>query len=197
MKKTPDVDPRVAAMRARTQRLWLMGGIVPLAVATVLMLAVTAVWASPSQADEHTVQRGFQAVLAVCAGLFLTGFWLDGKWTSNIAARVWRAAGGDEFTPTSSQLAAQADIAVNTITASLRALAIIGAGIAASAVVSVWAGLSIGDGFQLILLGLSYQLFVLSRCAHYDDVVTAAVAGELVAVEDDQGRRRHSTNNSK
>lgn len=187
MKRTSDADQRVLDVRRQIQRAWFMGGIVPLAVSAMLMLAVSAVWASPTSADEHTVERGFQAVLAVCAGLFLIGFWLDGRWTDSarIASRIRHAAGGDEFTPSRSQLAAQADVALKTVTSSVNALTAIGAAIAAAAVISVWAGLGVGDGVQLILLGLCYQLFVISRHPYYEELVTAAVQGELVTPEAD------------
>ena len=169
-------------------RTWLTWGIVPLAVCAMLMLAVSkAAWAVTLEADEHDIERGFQAVLAICAALFLIAFWLDGKWTNSerIAARIWQAAGGEEFTPTSKQLADQADVAFRSIASSATALTAIGGAIAVAAVVSVWAGLSIGQGGQLMLLGLCYQVFVFSRHPYYEELLGAAVEGELVVPEED------------
>ena len=168
------------------QRGWLTWGLGPLVASAMLMLMGSAVWASSGEVDEHTLERGFQAVLAVCASLFLTGFWLDGRWTNSerIAGRIWQAAGGERFVPTRAQLAGQADIAFKSITTSATMLTIIGGAIAAAAVISVWAGLGPGEGTQLILLGLAYQVFVLSRHPYYAEVLTAAVRGELVVPED-------------
>jgi len=173
-------------------RTWFGWGLGPLAASAMLMFAVSAVWASPLNADKHIVERGFQAVLAICAGLFLTGFWLDGKWTHSerIATRIWLAAGGESFTPSRSQLAAQADIAFKSIASSTTALTVIGGAIAVAAVISVWAGLGVGQGAQLVLLGLAYQVFVLSRHPYYEEVLQAAARGELVAAEEDNNHHR-------
>ena len=64
---------------------------------------------------------------------------------------------------------------------------VLGAGgaIAAAAVISVCAGLSIGQGGQLLLLGLCYQVFVFSRHPYYEELLGAAAEGELVVPEDD------------
>ena len=186
MKRTTDDDSRIEQAKRTMLRTWLMWGLVPLAVSALLMSAVSTVWASPISADEHTIERGFQAVLAICAGLFLAGFWLDGKWTHSerLATRIWLAAGGEEFVPTRSQLAAQAEIAFKTIATSTTALTVIGGAIAVAAVISAWAGLGMGQCAQLVLLGLCYQLFVLSRHPYYNEVLTAAARGELVVPED-------------
>ncbi len=186
-KKATQQDGKVLEARQQMQRAWLMWGIGPLVVAAVLMLTVSAVWASPSTVDEHVLERGFQAVLALCAGLFLIGFWLDGRWTNSerTALRIRQAAGGDEFVPTRSQLATQAEVAFKSIATSANMLTAIGGAIAVSAVISVWAGLGVAEGTQLILLGLAYQVFVLSRHPYYEEILTAAVQGELVVPEAD------------
>lgn len=174
------------------QRAWLLWGIGPLVVAAGLMLTVSAVWASPSDVDKHIIERGFHGVLAICSALFLTGFWLDGRWTSpeRIALAIWRAAGGPEFVPTRRQLAAQAEVAFRTIDTSARMLTFIGGAISVSAVISVWAGLGVGEGAQLLLLGLAYQVFVLSRFPRYEEILTAAEQGELAIVEEDDHNNR-------
>lgn len=191
MKKTTrETDARVVEARRWMQRTWLMWGLAPLLVATMLMAAVSAVWAGPVTTDEHTLERGFHAVLAVCAALFLAGFWLDSRWTHSerIAWRIWSAAGGDEFTPSRTQLGAQAETALKTTASSVTALTIIGAAIAFTAVISVWAGLGIGEGFQLILMGVCFQLFVLSRHPYYEELAAAAVRGELAPPQDESDR---------
>lgn len=187
MKKPVDVDPRVAETMERVQRTWLMWGVLPLVVAAMLMFAVSAVWASPSTADAHDVERGFHAVLAVCAALFLAGFWLDGRWANSerLALRIWQAAGGEEFTPTRSQLAAQADLAFRSITSSANILAALGGAMAVAAVLSVGAGLGLGEGVQIILMGLCYQIFLFSRHPFYREILEAAARGELVVPAED------------
>jgi len=186
MKRAFSTTSAVAEAKRRMQRVWFTWGVGPLGMAAVLMLIGSEVSASPADVDEHTLERGFQAVFAVCASLFLTGFWLDGRWTNSerIATRIWQAAGGEKFVPTRSQLAANAEIAFRSITTSARMLTAIGGAIAVSAVISVWAGLGIGEGIQLILLGLAYQVFVLSRHPYYSEIMTAAVQGELVVAEE-------------
>jgi hypothetical protein len=186
MKKTLDMDPRVEAFGQSAQRTWLMWGLLPLGAACLLLLVVSEAFAATSSVDEHILERGFQAVLAVCACLFLTGFWLDGRWTNSerLAKRVWQAAGGGSFAPSRSQLAAQADIVFRTVSSSNKTLTIIGTAIAVSAVISVWAGLGLGGGVQILIVGLSYQLFLLSRRPYYEELLSAAARGELVVAED-------------
>lgn len=181
MRRQSQLDERVTEIRRQMQRTWLMWGIGPLGIATLLMLTVSAVWASPANVDEHILERGFQAMLAICSALFLAGFWLDGRWTSpdRIGHAIWTAASGGEFVPTRRQLAAHADIAFKTVAGSAKLLTIIGGAIAAAAVISVWAGLRVGDGTQLLLLGLCYQVFVLSRHPRYEEILSTAVRGEL------------------
>lgn len=187
MTRKETTDKRVQEAKRSMQRTWLLWGIGPLAAAAILMLAVSAVWASPAQVDEHTLERGFHGVLAICAALFLAALWLDGRWTSSeeLAVRIWIAAGGRRFTPSRSQLAAHSDIGFKSIATSAKMLTAIGGAIATAAVISVWAGLSVAQGTQLILLGLAYQVFVFSRHSYYEDVLSAAVHGELVIPEDD------------
>lgn len=191
MSKAPQADTRLAEASRQLKRMWLLWGIVPLVIAAVLVFACSAGWASPSKADEHVVERGFQAMLAICGGLFLIGFWLDGKWTSTdrLAARIWQAAGGAQSAPKRPQLAAQADVAFQTITASAAALSAIGGAIAVAAVISVWAGLNLSQACQILLLGLCYQIFILSRHPYYEEVLTAASEGELALPETDANHR--------
>jgi hypothetical protein len=187
MRKTDEAVDQVAQVRTSMFRMWMMGGLLPLLVCGMLTLAVSVAWAKPLNADEHNIERGFQAVLAICSALFLTGFWLDGKWTNSerLARRIWRAAGGEQFSPSRSQLAAQAEIAFRTVSTSASALTLIGAAMAVAAVISAGAGLRMGEAAQILLLGLGYQLFVLSRHPYYDELLTTAARGELVAPEDD------------
>jgi hypothetical protein len=187
MRKTEDIEDRVAKARAGMLRMWLMAGVLPLLVCAMLTLAVSVAWAKPLTADEHDIERGFQAVLAICSALFLIGFWLDGKWTNSerLARRIWRAAGGEQFSPTRSQLAAQSEIAFRTVTQSAHTLTIIGAAMALAAVISAGAGLRMAEAAQVLLLGMAYQLFVLSRHPYYGELLMAAARGELVAPEED------------
>jgi hypothetical protein len=192
MRKTQELDPKVEEFRQSAQRTWLMWGLLPLGAACMLLLLVSEAFAATSNVDEHILERGFQAVLAVSACLFLVGFWLDGRWTNSerLAKRVWQAAGGDSFAPSRSQLAAQADIVFRTVSSSSKTLTIIGAAIAVSAVISVWAGLGLGGGIQILIVGLSYQLFLVSRRPYYEELLSAAARGELVVAEDDANRRK-------
>lgn len=188
MSKAYDGQTRVIQARDKMMRTWLMWGMLPLVASALLTFTISVAWAKPLQGvDVHNIERGFQAVLAICASLFLAGFWLDGKWTNSerIAQRIWKAAGGGQFSPTRAQLAAHSDIAFKTIGSSVNALTFMGAAMAVAAVVAVWAGLGIAEGAQVLLLGLAYQFFVFSRQPYYEEVLEAASRGELVVAEED------------
>jgi len=188
MTQSAETDPRAIDTTRALKRTWLTWGLAPLTASALVMFTVGTVWANPIQADEHNIERGFQAVLAVCAALFLAAFWLDGRWTNSegIARRIWQAAvGGEQIVPDRGRLAERADVAYASIRSSHSAIVAIGNAIAVAAIVSVCAGLSTAQGAQIILLGLGYQLFVLSRHPYYDELLLAASRGELVAPDSD------------
>ncbi len=187
MNLSDSYQDKCALATQQLRRTWLAWGIAPLTTAALLVFTVGTVWAKPIEADPHNIERGFQAVLAVCAALFLVAFWLDGRWTAKetVGRRLRRAVGGDAVPLSRDQLAAHCDVVFKSIQSSHMALTAIGSAIAVAAVMSVWAGLSVAQGAQIIVLGLGYQLFVVSRHPDYDETLTAAARGLLEAAPDD------------
>jgi len=178
-------DDHVAEIITGLRRTWFIGGVIPLLVAAVIALLVGMMVQLNTTIDPHNLERGFLAVLAVSAALFLTGFWLDGYWTHSerLARRIHTAVGAEGFSPSRSQLAAKADIAISTVTSSHNALVFIGGAIGIAAIISAAAGLGIAGSIQILLIGFAYQLFILSRQTYYHELLTAALRGELVIPE--------------
>lgn len=167
-----------------------------MAVGMVLLLLATAAAASPDRMSERALEIRFQVVLAIGAGLFLIGFSLDSHWTNaqKLARRIARAAGlpdlkaVEELKKRSTRkltesLASQSQVAADSILASTLALTIIGGAIAATAVLAAAAGLGFAYAVMLWLLAAEYQLFVLSRHPYYKELLQAAEAGDLVAMD--------------
>jgi hypothetical protein len=175
---------------------WLKWGIGPLAAGAVLLLMAMAAAPSPDRMTERALEVRFQVVLAISAGLFLIGFSLDSHWTNaqKLARRIARAAGLADLKAVedlkkrstrklSETLAAQSRLAADSILASTLALTIVGGAIVATAVLAAGAGLGLGYSAMLWLLAAEYQVFVLSRHQYYREVLEAAEAGDLIAVD--------------
>jgi len=139
----------------------------------------------------------------VGAAVFLAGFYLDGHWTDadRVARHIFRAAGGDESrSPLSwaqsgahrSALQSNAEIALRSIRASADSITLMGIAIGLTAIVSVLMGLPAMHAIQILLLGLCYQLFVLSRHPYYVELAEAALGGELLPKEDEDAGKSGS-----
>lgn len=189
-------DDHLDQFAASLRNTWLKWGVGPLAVGAVLLLVATAAAASPDRMSERALEIRFQVVLAIGAGLFLIGFSLDSHWTNaqKLARRIARAAGlpdlkaVEELKKRSTRklnesLAAQSQVAADSILASTLALTIIGGAIVATAVLAAAAGLGFAYSAMLWLLAAEYQLFVLSRHPYYKELLQAAEAGDLVATD--------------
>lgn len=191
-------------------RTWLVWGVLPLAAALVVTMLVSALVGTDSAATAMHLERRFQVILAVAAGLFLIAFSLDSKWTSHhkLAVRIARAAGLDpvaaaeaqlaaaaaptqegkrrkrseapSLSPLQPQLAAQAKLVFDSVLSSTCALTVTGAAIAVCAVLAAAARLGLTYSLMLLILAGSYQLFVFSRHAYYRDLLDVAAAGQLV-----------------
>ena len=96
-------------------------------------------------------------------------------------------ANGPAFKPSKSQLAEQADLIMDSLMLSTKALTVIGLLIGLAAVLGAAAGLRFGYSIQLLLLALAFQLFIYSRHPYYREVMLAALQGELV-VEEKEGK---------
>jgi hypothetical protein len=190
-------------VKARMVRVWLTWGILPLAASIVLTLLVNALMSNGPEMTAMHLERRFQFILAIGAGLFLIAFSLDSNWTNaqKMAKKIETAAGvnpADFAAPSAggrpkkrsdeptleSALAPFANIVIESILASVQALALAGAGIAACAILAAAARLGLGYSIMLLILAASYQLFVLSRHTYYREVMQTALEGKLVCLPD-------------
>lgn len=190
----------IDALREHLLHRWVTWGLAPLvACAVITLLLATFAPFGPIE-GKQAIRLAFEIVLGVAAAVFLAGFYIDGHWTDadRLARKVYAAAGGDETrAPASwaqsaahrSALQSNADIALASIRASADAITLMGGAIDLVAIVSVIMGLPTVHAVQILLLGLFYQLFVLSRHPYYVDVAEAALRGELLPREDNRGSR--------
>lgn len=181
-------------VKRRLLRVWLAWGLLPLALSIVLTLVMDALVTGQLALTPMQMERRFQVILAIGAGLFLIAFSLDSNWTNaqKMAKKIAAEAGLDAPGPGGKPkkrpegrslellLAPHAGIVINSIVGSVQALAFVGAGIAVCGILAASAHLGIGYSVMMLILALSYQLFVLSRHAYYNEVMETAVAGRLV-----------------
>lgn len=180
---------------------WFVWGIIPLAASIVLTLLIVAALNGQPDMTAMTMERRFQLLLAIAAGLFLIGFSLDSHWTGaqKLARRLLLAAG---ITPDSRgrfprltarqqlQLAGHSNLVFDSILSSVQALTVIGAAIALVAVLAAAARLGLSYAIMLLILSAAYQLFVLSRHSYYKEVMLAAAEGKLLfEQEEEEGQR--------
>ena len=180
---------------------WLVWGLVPLAACIVLTLLVQG-YVGQLAVTERQLEIRFQMVFAVAAALFLLGFSLDSQWTNHqklakrIAAAALAALDGDSKRPPRlrpADLLVHSDIAFSSILTSTLALTIIGAAIGVVAIIAAAVGLGLTYAVMMILLSVSYQIFVFSRQAYYKEVMALADEGKLVVeVKDDEDTKKKS-----
>lgn len=190
---TPENDPRLQQTAAQLQHNWLIWGLMPLAFSILATLMVAAYMATATDMSPMQMERRFQVILAISAGLFLIGFSLDSHWTSaqKLAKRLAQRAGLDPMQDpkkakklepwrVNQKLAPQADLVFESIAASSLALTIIGAAIGLTAILAAAARLGISYSAMMLIVAAAYQLFVFSRHSYYKEVMAAAAAGKLV-----------------
>ncbi len=198
MNINPGQEEKWLALRRHISHTWVVWGLFPLGIMFVLMLALASPEASANtsttdQQESLRTERRAQAFMAVSALLFFVGFSLDGRWTDaeRLGRRILRAAGGDDFKPTRSQLAAQADLACAVVNRSVNLLTVTGLVMGVLAVVGVAAILPLVSGLHLLALAAIFQLFIVSRHPYYSELVEAAISGELpdLEAEDDNKKK--------
>jgi hypothetical protein len=192
----PD-HPHYETMQAVNRRLvemWVRWGLIPLGGALVVMVGLSLVRGTSGASPPEQLALGFKAVMAIGGALFLLGFWLDGRWTEaqRVAHMIWVAAGGGEFNPGKRQLAERADLAMQSLMLSTKALTLIGLLIGLAAVLAALAGLQLGFSIQILALALAFQLFIYSRHPYYRELMEAALHGELVMEEKEETPSRKS-----
>jgi hypothetical protein len=184
---------------------WLYWGVIPVAVALALTLIAARV-VPAKDLSEIQIENVLEVFLAIAAGLFLLGFGIDGHWLNpERLAKAAKAVATSSVVPT----ATEAHGAGNPYGPFVRArvlrtasvVSVLGIGMGASAVGDVLAGGSIRQGMLLIVLGVLYELYVLSRHAHYREIIDgyariiaaheeAQESDEAEANEERQRRRR-------
>lgn len=191
---------RLTAVQQQMTKSWLLWGLLPLAASVVVTLMVVAFVGSDSALTPMGMERRFQLILAIGAGLFLIGFSLDSHWTNaqKLARRLDHAAGLDEIGPSGKPkkrpegralelaLIPQANLVFDSILSSVQALTLAGAGIAVCAVLTAAARLGLAYSLMLLILAASYQAFVYSRHRYYREVMEAAGEGQLIYVPEEK-----------
>lgn len=188
MKLAERNEIRLRVTRQHLRRTWLNWGVLPLVVCLVLTLAVDSVQAADFSMHSRQVEVNFQAVFAIAAMLFLVAFTVDGHWTNSrrLARRLADLVERDGRRAKADTRSEYAPVVFDTIESSIRALAVAGVAIAASALVVVGSGQGVYHALLILALAGAYQLFVLSRHPYYVQVMTLAAAGQLALEEDQQ-----------
>jgi hypothetical protein len=171
--------------------MWVAWGLVPLGVAFLLMVVMSLLHPAQGGAQPEQLALGFKGVMAAGAALFLIGFWLDGRWTEaqrlarlvSSHAKLAHAPASTSFKPSKAQLAEQADLIMDSLMLSTKALTVVGLLIGLAAVLGAVAGLKLDYSLQILLLGLAFQLFIYSRHPYYREVMLAALQGDLAVEE--------------
>ena len=187
--------PHYETMQAVNRQLsvmWIRWGLVPLGGALLLLVIMSVLRRAVEPPQPEQLALGFKAVMAIGGALFLLGFWLDGRWTEaqRVARMIWVASGGNGFKPPKRDLIEHADLAMDSLMLSTKALTVIGLLIGLAAVLGAFAGLKFGYSIQLLLLALAFQLFIYSRHPYYRELMEAALRGDLVLEEKDEGKKK-------
>lgn len=184
-------------MTVQMRHTWFVWGLVPLAISIVATLLVASAANAATTMTPMGLERRFQVLLALSAGLFLIGFSLDSHWTGaqKLAKRILLAAGlrpdrKGKFPKLSlrqqQDLSQHSDLVFGSILSSVQALTLIGGAIAVVAVLAAAAHLGISYAVMLLILAVGYQLFVLSRHSYYREVMAAAAEGRLVHEQENE-----------
>lgn len=178
------------AVNRRLREMWIYWGLVPLGAALAVLLLLAAMKHAGGASPPEQLALGFKAVMAIGGALFLIGFWLDGRWTEaqHVAKLILAAASQETPRPSKAQLADRADLAMQSLLLSTKALTVIGLLIGLAAVLAALAGLQLGFTIQILALALAFQLFIYSRHPYYRELMEAAMRGELV-VEETESKR--------
>ena len=173
------------AVNRRLREMWIYWGLVPLGAALAVLVVLAALGRSDGVSPPEQLALGFKAVMAIGGALFLAGFWLDGRWTEaqHVAKMILTAASVETARPSKAQLAEGADLAMESLMLSTKALTVIGLLIGLAAVLAALAGLQLGFTIQILFLALAFQLFIYSRHPYYRELMEAALRGELVVEE--------------
>jgi len=153
---------------------WLYWGVIPIVVALALTVIATYL-VPPKDLSEIQSQNVLELCLAIAAALFLLGFSIDGHVLNpeRLAKAAIGAAGA------SGLAGAGLDPGSNPHGRFVRArvlrtasiVSVLGVGIGAAAVLDVVFGGTQQQGMLLIVLGVLYELYVLSRHPHYRELI--------------------------
>ncbi len=174
-------DERLEALRTRLRRQWLRWGLLPVMAVGFLALAASAVYASDLDPKSRQAELRLQAAMALAAGAFLAGFWLEGYKTATdkvlrrVASRL--KVGLGELTR--GALSESPEIVEQVILEAHWQAIILGWGAATAVAIAALAGMSVAHCAIVILIALLYELYVLSRHHHALEVMEGSLTGEL------------------
>ena len=189
-------DLQLQQLTSRMRHTWFIWGLVPLGLSIVITLFVAALATAEVHMTDMALERRFQLLLAIGAGLFLIGFSLDRHWTGSqkLAKRLAIAAGvgpdkdgkWPKLTARQAQSLGQfSNLVYESILSSVQALTIIGAAIAVVAILAAGAHLGLSYAIMMLMLAAAYQLFVFSRHSYYREVMSAAADGRLLVEQEE------------
>jgi hypothetical protein len=200
-----DSAPRLTEAKQRLRKTWLVWGLLPLVLVAIITLIVAGGTVNGGDRTSRSLERGFQAVFAIAAALFLTGFWLDGRWTDarRLALHLQGLTASGAARPDASDAARSrpAEPAAElqrlrlaavfvSVYNSATALTAIGIAMACAALLAAVAGLGMNYSMILLALAAEYQVFALSRQPYYLELMQMALAGELVVPPQPVARRK-------
>jgi hypothetical protein len=184
-------------LRVELRRTWLWWSCVPLVAVLIGLAATTAACASQPVLSVKRAEDSFYSFLAISALVFLFAFTIDGHWTNpkRVAVRLRKRLGeaatlalGVE--PAAVQAAEErAALASGIILGSSTSLGLLGQVTGLVAILCVLSGAGTVHAYLLLAVAVSYQLYLLSRHPYYEQLASAAYAGELdVEDEDEKGK---------
>ena len=156
-------------------RRWLYWGVVPVVVALVATLVCSRL-VPPKELSEIQVQSVLEIFLAIAAGLFLLGFWIDGYRLNPerlARAAIAAAAGREEQSGGASGTGdnPHGPFVRSRVVETASVVTVLGFGMGATAVGEVIAGGTLRQGAMLVVLSALYELYVLSRHGHYRELI--------------------------
>lgn len=184
-------DDRIEALRTRLRRQWLRWGLLPVMAVGFLALAASAVHASDLDPKSRQAELRLQAAMALAAGAFLAGFWLEGYKTATdrvlrrVASRLSLGLGD----LTRKALSEAPEIVEQVILEAHWQAIILGWGAATAVVIAALVGMSVAHCAIVIVIALLYELYVLSRHHHALEVMAASLTGDLAEDAREMARR--------
>ena len=177
-----ELNRELSSLPRRLWGQWLRLGLAPTVAAALLALGAGVAHATPIQEGARSQELQLQAAMAVVAGLFLAGFWVEG-WrtdTARILLALSRSLGKNLSELTAEDFRANAAAVERIAVEAQRSALMLGWGAALVPVVAALGGMPLPHVLIVAALALLYELYLLSRHRHAVEVVCLATTGDLV-----------------